>query len=190
MNISFASAVLFLVAMGMTKEELKILSKQDVNARIKRIAFEIYENNFQEESVILMGSDERGGFIARQIMDYLKEISPLSVVLWHAQFKEKNRQGRAGRMHVSFSDDIQKLAGKNVIIVDDVLYSGNTMLHLVAPLLEVMPRKIEVAVLIDRGHRNMPISPNYVGMELATTIHQLVSVEVDFEDRSIEAFLV
>ena len=104
MNISFASAVLFLVAMGMTKEELKILSKQDVNARIKRIAFEIYENNFQEESVILMGSDERGGFIARQIMDYLKEISPLSVVLWHAQFKEKNRQGRAGRMHVSFSD--------------------------------------------------------------------------------------
>jgi pyrimidine operon attenuation protein/uracil phosphoribosyltransferase len=64
------------------------------------------------------------------------------------------------------------------------------MLHLVAPLLEVMPNKIEVAVLIDRGHRNMPISPNYVGLELATTIHQVVAVEVDFEERFIEAYLV
>ncbi len=174
----------------MTENQVRILDKHDVDARIKRIAFEIYENNFQEKGLVLLGSDERGGYIAEQLFAHLKEISPLKIALWNASFDKKDRQGRAGRMEVTFSADLKKLAGQNVVIVDDVLYSGNTLLHLVAPLLEVMPRKIEVAVLIDRGHRNMPISPTYVGLELATTIHQLVAVEVDFEKRSIEAFLV
>jgi pyrimidine operon attenuation protein/uracil phosphoribosyltransferase len=174
----------------MKGDHVKILEKQDVQARIKRIAFEIYENNFQEESLILIGADERGDFIAELLQAHLLEISPLKIELWHASFDKKDRQGRGGRMQVNFSHELNVLAGKNVVIVDDVLYSGNTMLHLVAPLLEVMPNKIEVAVLIDRGHRNMPISPNYVGLELATTIHQVVAVEVDFEERFIEAYLV
>lgn len=174
----------------MTGDQVKILDRNDVQARIKRMAFEIYENNFQEEGLILLGADERGGFIAELLQAHLLNISPLKIARWHATFDKKNRQGRGGRMGVNFSHELKELTGKNVVVVDDVLYSGNTMLHLVAPLLEVIPNKIEVAVLIDRGHRNMPISPNYVGLELATTIHQIVSVEVDFEERIIEAFLV
>lgn len=184
------SAVSFLYTLAMIEDQIKILTKEDVHARIKRMAFEIYENNFQEKSLILIGADERGGFIAELLQEHLLEISPLKIDRWHATFDKKDRQGRGGRMLVNFSHDLKALTNQNVVVVDDVLYSGNTMLHLVAPLLEVMPNKIEVAVLIDRGHRNMPISPNYVGLELATTIQQVVSVEVDFEERVIEAFLV
>lgn len=184
------SAVSFLLTLLMTGNQVKILDKNDVQARLKRMAFEIYENNFQEESLILLGSDERGSFIAAQLEAHLLNISPIQVSRWHATFDKKDRQGRGGRMQVSFSHELSELRGKNVVVVDDVLYSGNTMLHLVAPLLEVVPNKIEVAVLIDRGHRVVPISPTYVGLELATTIQQLVAVEVNFEEKNIEAYLV
>ena len=174
----------------MEQDRVKILNKKKADARIKRIAFEIYENNFQENDIILLGIDKRGGFIAELLATYLKEISQLDFALWNATFDQQDRQGRGERLQVHFSHQLNDLKGKNVVIIDDVLYSGNTMLHIVAPLLEVSPKRIEVAVLIDRGHRNMPISPNYVGLELATTIHQYVSVAVDFDAKSIEAFLV
>jgi len=174
----------------MTSNRVIILSQQDVQARLKRIAFEIYENNFQASKIILLGSDIRGSFLADQLRVLLQDISPIEVETQQAMFDQKNRQGRGGSMQVTFSHELHALQGEVVVIIDDVLYSGNTMLHLVAPMLEVRPKKIEVAVLIDRGHRITPISPTYVGLELATTIQQHVMVEIDEVAATVEAFLV
>ena len=92
-------------------------------------------------------------------------------------------------MEVDFSESPAFFAGKSVVVVDDVLYSGNTLLNVIAPLLNFQPSKIQTAILIDRGHRTMPVFSNIVGIELATSIQQHVFVEVNEQEGSAVAWL-
>jgi pyrimidine operon attenuation protein/uracil phosphoribosyltransferase len=166
----------------MSHQKVKILETSATNARLKRMAYEIFERNFQEKSLFMIGVDERGGKVASQLTEHLRRISSLEVHLWGARLDRAERQGKGGKINVTFEHGLTQLEKQAVVVVDDVLYSGNTMLHVVAPLLKALPRKIEIAVLIDRGHRFMPISPNYVGLDLATNLHQHVAVEINEED--------
>lgn len=154
------------------------------------MAFEVYERNFQESELIIVGVDERGGFIAKFLYELIGQISPLTLTLVTTRLDRKVRQGKSGPIQVEFDQPVAGLKDKNVLVVDDVLYGGNTMMNVIAPLLSAEPTKIEIAVLIDRGHRMMPISPNFVGIELATTLQQFVSVEFNETGDAIEAFLV
>ncbi len=175
--------------LGMTPNKVRILDHEGASARIKRMAFEIYERNYLESEVILIGIDIRGAYLASQLYRHLKEEANFELKLGKASLDRIERQGKLGNINVDFSIELSSLMGKVVVLVDDVLYSGNTMLHVVTPILAALPKKIETAVLIDRGHRNMPIYPNYVGMELATTLQQHVSVEISESTPLIETFL-
>ena len=171
----------------MSKTE--ILDAAGVSARLQRMAFEVYEQNFAEKEVILLGIAHRGGFLATQLAKRLKNISPLSVSLAGANLDREERQGKGGLMEVDFSESPAFFAGKSVVVVDDVLYSGNTLLNVIAPLLNFQPSKIQTAILIDRGHRTMPVFSNIVGIELATSIQQHVFVEVNEQEGSAVAWL-
>lgn len=171
----------------MSNDQVKLLDHHQVAARLRRMAFEVYEANYQEQSLIIIGIDERGGHLADLLAKHLKEISPLSISLYHAHL---DRQSDPHAIGIDLSiESIEALKDQPILVVDDVLYSGYTLLNVVAILLQAAPSSIQTAVLIDRGHRRMPVSSDFVGMILSTTIHQHVKVEIKPESNSAEAFL-
>ena len=169
----------------MSQNHLRILDHNEIFARLKRMAYEIYENNYQQSEMLVIGIDQRGGFIAEKLVSFLSELSPIKVTLIDAEVDQS--ESLPG---VSLSAELEDLTGKAILVVDDVLYSGFTMLSVVSILLQLEPSTIQTAVLIDRGHRKMPISADYVGLELSTTLHQHVSVRIDEDEEKAEVFLV
>jgi len=155
------------------KNKTLILNDADIRQKIKRMSYEILEDNYDESELIFIGIKDNGFNFARSITDYLKTISKIKVTLAAINLdKEK-----------PVSDEIEldiegkKLNNKVVILVDDVANSGKTLSYSLRPLLQYMPKKIQVAVLIDRKHKSFPVSPDYVGMSLSTTMKEHISVE-------------
>ena len=145
--------------------------------------------NYLEKRLIILGIDERGRYLAEEISQYLSEISPLEVQLADANVDRSESEGSLA-FGIDLSIGIEELKDQVVIVVNDVLHTGITLLNVVAILLHAGPKMIQTAVLINRGHRVMPVSSDYVGMELATTIHQHIQVLIDVEKEEVEAFLV
>ncbi|MEM7368910.1 MAG: phosphoribosyltransferase family protein [Bacteroidota bacterium] len=171
----------------MSATKVQILNQSESAARLKRIAYEIYERNYLEDEIIIIGIDERGSYLAGEIAQYISAISPLNVHLADANVDRSDDSIVIG---IDLSIGIDELKDQVVIVVNDVLHTGITLLHVVAILLHAGPKIIQTAVLINRGHRVMPIDSDYVGMELATTIHQHIQVIVDEAEKGAEAFLV
>ena len=173
----------------MSATQVKILNQSESASRLKRIAYEIYERNYLEEELIILGIDERGGYLASEIAKYLEEVSPLSIHLADANVDRSESDGSLA-FGIDLSIGIEDLQDQVVIVVNDVLHTGITLLNVVAILLHAGPKMIQTAVLINRGHRVMPVSSDYVGMELATTIHQHIQVVINQEEKEVQAFLV
>jgi len=160
-------------------ERVQILDARAARAKINRMAFEIYESNFGAAELLVLGLNERGSYLADLLAERLRAISPIQV-----------QQLRA--LHRDHGFDIQSdnpgkaIQGRPVLIVDDVLYSGTTLFKAMAAVFPLQPARIQTAVLIDRGHRNLPVSHDFVGILLATTLQQHVSVEIaDVENSAI-----
>lgn len=166
-------------------DKVQILDSVGIMARIKRMAYEIYEANYAAKKLVLIGIDERGGFLAKLIADYLKEICSLKIQLLDASL---DREAEGG-MGITLSAKVDKLEGKHVVVVDDVLYSGYTLLNVVSILLQVGPASIQTAVLIDRGHRTLPVSADFVGIELATTLQQHVYFDRGASKKKMHAYI-
>ncbi|MDX2248090.1 MAG: phosphoribosyltransferase family protein [Bacteroidia bacterium] len=170
----------------MSVTKVKILDQTAIFAKLKRMAYQIYEANYLEKEIYIMGIDERGGFLAKELADFLRELSNREIILVKAGLDRSESPG----MGVSLSVDIEKLSGKAVVVVDDVLYSGVTMLNVVSILLQAGTKTIQVAVMIDRGHRLVPVSADFIGMELATTLQQHVSFETTGEKKEVSVYLL
>ena len=166
---------------------IQILSPSQIQARLKRMAFEIYERNYQAKDLYVMGIDERGGFLSVELIKHLQKISPIQI---HPVSVHLDRESDPNSLGIELDADIDELKNNPIVVVDDVLYTGRTLLHVLAILLQAGPSSIQTAVLIDRGHRLLPVSSDYVGIELATTMHQHVSVEIDTNQHTAEAFLL
>ena len=168
--------------MEASTEKVKIISAGAIAAMLRRMAFEIYERNFSAELLVIAGIGPRGGYLADRIESHLLEISP--IMLQRADFS-KHENGLRWKQEPSAIE----LAHGNWVIVDDVLYSGGTIVEALVLASQSKPTKIQTAVLVDRGHHRFPVQGNYVGMEIATSLKQYVSVEVDVEAQRAEAFI-
>ncbi|MEL6624954.1 MAG: phosphoribosyltransferase family protein [Bacteroidota bacterium] len=168
----------------MENQPLQILDHASVQHRLKRMAFEIYEAHYGEEELLIIGIDERGGYIAQALVDLLAEISPLSLVYIQAHL---DRETNAPAIGIELEASVEDLYEKPLLVVDDVLFKGSTLLNVVSILLHAFPKTIRTAVLIDRGHRSLPIASDITGLTLATTIKQYVTVEI--KDDQISAYL-
>jgi len=155
-----------------TLEKSLVLDKSQVKQKIKRIAFEIYENNFKEKSIVLGGIDGQGYSLAELIADALKSISPLSVQLVKVTLDKLAPQ----QSDVTVNCEEKEFRKKCIVLVDDVLNTGKTIAFGMKPFLSVEVRKIEVAVLVNRSHTLFPILPTYTGFELSTTLNERVEV--------------
>ncbi|MEL6134514.1 MAG: phosphoribosyltransferase family protein [Bacteroidota bacterium] len=168
----------------MEDQQLQILDHASVQHRLKRMAFEIYEAHYEEEELLIIGIDERGGHIAQAIVEQLDIISPLSLVYIQAHL---DRETNAPAIGIELEATVEELYQKPLLVVDDVLFKGSTMLNVVSILLHAFPKSIRTAVLIDRGHRSLPVAADFTGLTLATTVKEYVSVHIEAGD--ITAFL-
>lgn len=139
------------------------------------MAFEIYESHYQESELLIIGIDERGGSLASKLMDQLKEISPIQLKYVNAKL---DRESDPDAIGLEVALELKDVHNKPILVVDDVLYTGRTMLHVVSIFLQANPSSIRTAVLVDRGHRMVPVSADFTGLELATTFHQHVEFVV------------
>ncbi len=167
----------------MTANNIQILTDIQVKQMIKRIAYQIYENHFNDKELVLAGIDGRGYQIAGMLFDELGGISGLKLSLVCIQLDKENPTG-AG---VHLDDEKIKLTDKSVIVVDDVLNTGRTLVYGLTPFIKAKAKRIQVAVLVDRNHKNFPISADYIGMQLSTTLQEHVSVTI--EKKKVNVYL-
>jgi pyrimidine operon attenuation protein/uracil phosphoribosyltransferase len=153
--------------------KIPILSAAQIEQKLKRMAFEIWEKNSSEKEITIIGIEEVGAAVASKIHDLLKEISPLNISLSSIRINKKNPLAK----DIELSSGA--LTGKAVILVDDVANSGKTLLFAIKPLLSYEPKKIQVAVLVDRKHKNFPITPDIIGHSVSTTLQEHIIVNFE-----------
>ncbi len=166
-----------------------ILNEQDVRRTITRLAHEIIEKNRGIENLVIVGIRTRGAYLATRISERIREIEGkeiptgfLDVTLYRDDFRTRLKQPAVEVTNIPFKIDEQ-----NIILVDDVLYTGRTVRAALDALMDFgRPARIYLAVLVDRGHRELPIRPDFTGKNIPTSIGEEVRVktkEVDEEDK-------
>lgn len=159
----------------MTKQEELILDNKQVLRKVKRIAFQIYENNHEESEIVFSAIYDRGVQLAYLLKEALGEIAPEIVITIIQITLDKSNPLSYG---ITLDKPVDLMEGKVVILVDDVLNSGKAMSYGLKALLDAKVKKIETAVLVNRSHKLYPISAKYKGYELATTITEHVKVNL------------
>jgi pyrimidine operon attenuation protein / uracil phosphoribosyltransferase len=160
----------------MISTENLILDQRKVTQIIKRIAFEVYENNFSEKEIFLVGVFEKGYQLANLIQEQMQLIAdPCKVNLVRLDVDKNNPLASEVQLDIALT----KMKKKSVLLVDDVLNSGRTMAHCLTALMQTDIKKIETIVLVDRSHKRFPLMANYKGYELSTTIEEHVDVRLD-----------
>ncbi|MGI8893933.1 MAG: phosphoribosyltransferase family protein [Bacteroidia bacterium] len=152
-----------------------ILTALQIEQRITRIAWQIYEDNAEEKNIIIAGIANSGYILAQRITEKLKEISPIKPILIKVKLDKENPLSG----NVKIEGEAQNFDNKVVILVDDVLNSGKTLMYGMKPFLEADVRKISTAVLVDRNHNRFPVATDYTGISLSTTLQEHISVEID-----------
>jgi pyrimidine operon attenuation protein/uracil phosphoribosyltransferase len=153
---------------------MKILNHHQIEQKIKRLAIEILENNYEEEQIILAGINNNGVNFALQLKEQLDAIGKLKVVLTRIRLDPANPL--SGPIQCELNKE--QLEGEVIIIVDDVANTGRTIFYATRPLLDVLPKRVEVAVLVDRKHKSFPVLVDYVGLSLATTLKENIDVQI------------
>jgi pyrimidine operon attenuation protein/uracil phosphoribosyltransferase len=152
-----------------------ILDKIQVAHRINRIAYQVYEDNVDEKEIIVAGIAKSGFIFAEKIVEVLKKISPLKIQLIEVVVEKHSRDKNELKLSLSG----EQLKEKVIILVDDVMNSGSTLMYALRPFLNADIKKIRTAVLVDRNHKRYPVSADFVGLSLATTMQEHVAVEFD-----------
>lgn len=158
-----------------------ILKKEQILQKIKRIAYEIYENNFEESSLVLAGIDGQGYELARMIKEQLEEISGKDVLL----VKVSLDKFAPSQSDIGLDVAEEELSGRTIILADDVLNTGRTLAYSLKPFLHNPVKKLEIAVLVNRSHTSFPVQAKYTGYELATTLTEHIQVKLGPEEMAV-----
>ena len=154
-------------------EKLLILNHQQIQQKIDRIAYQILEDNFEEQEIIIAGILSQGSVIAKRIKNVLDRIAPFTSSMINIQLDKD-----ASTLQFSTDGDISSCRDKVVILVDDVLNSGKTLAYGFGVFLNVPLKKLRTVVLVDRNHKSFPVSTDFAGMALSTVIKQHVYVSL------------
>ncbi len=152
-----------------------VLNSKQIQQKINRIAYEIYENNYDEKEIIIAGIADNGYLLAKRIADVLQNISPIKTKLIGIVI-DKN-DPIANKIEVSLTE--KELKNKVIILVDDVLNSGKTLIFGAKPFLTSSVKRLTTIVLVDRGHNRYPIKADFVGVSLSTTLQEHITVEIN-----------
>jgi len=153
---------------------MKILSNRQINQKINRLAIEILENNYTEKKLVLAGINNNGLGFAKLLMKAIQKISDVEIILANLTLNP----AKPTSDDVAIDIDESIFRNKVVIIVDDVANTGRTIFFAFKPFLDILTKKVEVAVLVDRKHKSFPIKVDYVGLSLATTLKENIKVKL------------
>lgn len=148
-----------------------ILNNQEIEHKIKRIAYQVYETFVDETSIIIAGISSNGYVFAEKIAQCLKEIATIEVILCEVKINKLNPGDS-----ITTSIDKAVYRDKGIVLCDDVLNSGTTLVYGVKHFLEVPIKKLKTAVLVDRNHKKYPVKVDFKGISLSTSSHEHVSV--------------
>lgn len=154
-----------------------ILTKEQIKFTTKRIAYQIYETYINEEEIVIAGVANSGYTFAQKISEALQEISPIKVILCEVRIDKQNPINP-----IETSLDSSAYANKSVVLVDDVLNSGATLIYGVKHFLDVPLKKLKTAVLVDRNHKNYPVKADFKGISLSTSLLEHIQVVFDGEE--------
>lgn len=166
----------------MILQQNRILSHNEINHKIKRIAYQIFESNVEETEVILAGIDSNGYILAKKLKTVLKKISSIEPVLCKVKINKKNPLESITTSLVE-----SEYSNKSVILIDDVLNSGTTLIYGVKHFLNVPLKQFKTAVLVNRNHKKYPVKADFKGISLSTSLHE--HVDVSFESNNFEVVL-
>lgn len=166
--------------MSISTDQIIVLSSVQIDQKIRRIAYQIYENNYGIKELILAGICEQGEVLANLLASIIEEISPIKTEVIKINLDKENPS-----KPIPEKDLPTNLSNKVVIIVDDVLNTGKTLAYSLKPFLDQKIKKIEVAVLINRSHTAFPISPKYTGYELSTTLSEHIVVKMTGKQKGV-----
>ena len=153
---------------------MKLLDQRQIKQKIKRLAIEILEQNYGEEEIILAGINNNGLGFAKMLYRHLVKLTENTVTLTQIKLSPANPL----ESEVIIGLDAKDLRNKVIIVVDDVANTGRTIFYAIKPLLDIIPKKIQVAVLVDREHKSFPIKVDYVGLHLFTTLKDDIDVQI------------
>lgn len=159
-----------------------ILTHEEIKHKTKRIAYQIYETFNNEEDVILAGIATNGYIFAQKIAAELAQISDLKVTLCEVKI---NKQNPKNVITTSISKEAYE--NKGLVLIDDVLNSGTTLIYGVKHFLEVSLSKFKTAVLVDRNHKKYPVKADFKGLSLSTSLQE--HIQVVFEENNSYAYL-
>lgn len=161
-----------------------ILDQGQIEQKIVRMAYEMYEQNFEEQELVLAGIYQNGYTLAQKLAQQLQAISPIKVHLLQVQLDKTAPLDTP----VTLSPESINIENKGVILVDDVLNTGKTLAYTLNAFLPKNPKKVEIATLVDRHHPQYPMAATYTGYSLATTLQE--RVEVVLEENEVAAYLM
>lgn len=162
-----------------------ILNEAQIQQKIKRLAIQILEQNHNESIIYLVGINNNGLGFAKMLLDAINDIDAKKPTLKLTQVHLNPAAPLAKA--VTIETPLEELENKCLIFIDDVANTGRTIFYAMKPvLLDIVPKKVEVAVLVDRKHKSFPISINYVGLSLATTLSENIDVQI----RDVETMAV
>lgn len=153
---------------------MKILSNTQIAQKINRLAIEILEHNYTEKEIILAGINNNGLGFAKLIKKAINKISEVEITLANISLNP----AKPTSSEVSINLDEAQFKNKVVVIVDDVANTGRTIFFAFKPFLDILTKKVEVVVLVDRKHKSFPIKVDYVGLSLATTMQENIVVNL------------
>ena len=153
---------------------MKILNHRQITQKIKRLGIQIVERNYNASSVILAGINNNGYHFASLLQKEVQAFSAIDAQLTRIRLNPANPVGSPVLIEMPLSS----LNDQNVIIVDDVANTGRTIFYAIKPVLDILPKKVEVAVLVDRKHKFFPVHVDYVGLSLATTLMEHIVVNI------------
>jgi pyrimidine operon attenuation protein/uracil phosphoribosyltransferase len=165
----------------MPTEKTLILDHVQVSQKITRMAHELYEQHHKSKSLFLIGISGNGNRLAALLADKLREISPLEITHLEIVVDKASPTGKTPELNGKLSD----LKGRSVILVDDVLNSGKTLIHAANHILQVELKQLSVVTLIERLHRRFPIKANVVGLTLSTNLKENVAVDLSTKAMSV-----
>lgn len=168
----------------MTDKHLLILNSNQIDQKITRIAYQILEDNFDEEEIMIAGILPSGGKVAERLKTILDEIAPFKSTLIGIQL---DKQSSSLKASINFNMD--DCSNKVVILVDDVLNSGKTLAYGFGVFRDVPLKKLRTAVLIDRNHKRFPMTTDFAGMALSTVLKEHVDVVLDDDDEEDGVYL-
>ncbi|MCO4294031.1 phosphoribosyltransferase [Solitalea sp. MAHUQ-68] len=165
-------------------ERIKILDKKQIQQKIDRIAIQILEDNFEETEIVLAGIVPRGNTLAQRLKKVIESIGGLKVQLVNVELEKTSSS-----LNATTDISIDECKNKVIVVVDDVLNTGRTLVYGLGLFLNIPTKKVRTVVLVDRSHKLFPIHNDFVGLELSTVAQEHIDVVLGVEGQEDAVYL-